>query len=629
MIEKLKNKKTIFIIVIAVIIIISIFAIFNVKDDNRISKVKKILGNKYYDIYCLDSNCNGIVAAKGEKLKESTVELLNGEGKKVAKYKTTYNSKEKITKEPYQIANNYFIMKKINNKESKIIGYTINNKDGKELYSTNNELIKLNDNYLIMIENKEYTILNKKGEEIYSNIKEYKTYNDNKIISVNIDGTYVLLDSNLEQIISDHKVAKEIKNMDNTLYLIVKNIKDGLYYYYDISKNVIKGDGFENYIVSDTEEKYIVTKTENTRKIKYELDKNGKQTKINNDYTQVELVNKIKEKIDTNKYYVYTISVINNNQNKVLVDDKINKKFGLYNLKNGKFEELYSYLNKENTYSTVSKIKSNDNEYFQITCDNLNCDKSKLYVYNLNKSKTLYNFEGEDKIAQDYIQYEDGYKVIKYSKASSNVEYKGKYVLYNKKNKELHKSNNEISVIDKNVIFGNTNIESLIFYSVKENKILNTEEKLGSIINILEEKFYKYSDKNNELIVLNDKGNQVIKTKNQQYLNYDNTSIIYLDGNKVKMYDVKSNKTKKYKLKENEKLNDVLGDIIPPYKGAIFVNNIKDNYFKVIGTNGKKIKIIKNSELNLIKYNNNKNNIFIITKKSTKKGNLYGLYLAK
>ena len=50
MIEKLKNKKTIFIIVIAVIIIISIFAIFNVKDDNRISKVKKILGNKYYDI---------------------------------------------------------------------------------------------------------------------------------------------------------------------------------------------------------------------------------------------------------------------------------------------------------------------------------------------------------------------------------------------------------------------------------------------------------------------------------------------------------------------------------------------------------------------------------------------------
>lgn len=629
MIEKLKNKKTILIILGVVIVIIGIFIVANLKNDGRISKVKRILDTKYYDIECLDSYCNSIMASKGEKLKESTIELYNNEGKKVAKYKTVYNSKEKITKKPYQVANNYFIMQKIKNGTSDIEGYTINDKKGKEKYSTKNKLEVINDNYVLMTAMNDKEVLDKNGKEVYSNIREYQKYADGKIIFINIDDNYILLNSKMEQILNGYKVSKEVKKDEKTIYLIVKNTKSKLYNYFDVNKLEIVGESFENYTMSKNENSLIITRTQNTDKVKYELNEKGKQTKIEENYTQVELVNDIKEKIDITKYYIYSISVVNNNQENILVDDKVNKKFGLYNLKKNKFKELYSYKNDIDTlYSNISNL-STENNYFQVTCNSDKCDKSILLIFDLDNSKVLYKSDSNDRIAQNYTQYEDGYKVIKYSNSSENDEFKGKYILFDKNNKKLITSKNEITIVDKKIVFGNVSSDSLILYSAKNNKNINDESKLGSELTISNEKLYKYSDSENNIVIINSSGKEVLKAKKQQYLKYDDISITYLNDNYVKMYNIKTGKINKYKLKEDEKLNDGLGDIVPPYRGAIFVNNTVKNYFKVVNTNGKTIKKIKNSELYFVYKNNKNNNVFIITKKNTKTGNLYGLYLAK
>ena len=74
-------------------------------------------------------------------------------------------------------------------------------------------------------------------------------------------------------------------------------------------------------------------------------------------------------------------------------------------------------------------------------------------------------------------------------------------------------------------------------------------------------------------------------------------------------------------------MNDASGELIAPFRGAIFINNTSDNYFKVLNYKGHSIKKVKKSTISNV-YKNKSNNVVIITKKIGKTTE-YGLYTAK
>lgn len=630
-------EKLILFIIIGIILLISIIFFITkfVSGNQNIKSVKRILETKYYYVDCIDSYCNGFVAMKGDKLNKTTIELINVDGKKVASYKEKYDSKNKNIRTPYQLTNKYFIMKTINSKTSKTEKYSIMNKKGKELYTTRNKLQALTEKFITMEDKKtgKYSILDINGKKLYNNISDIDAYANDKYISFKIDDDYTILNENGKKILDDYKIAKVVKNNydeNKVLYFIVKDIKSNKYYYYDINKSKIIGDGFENYTTGEKDGELIITKKINETKEKYVLNNDGKQTKIGYDMDNSEIVSSIREKVDTNLYYLYSVSITKKGQKNILVDNKNEKSIGILNLDTNKYTKIYEY-SPENTsfYSTVDKINDDNSDlYLKISCSKNNCNSPKTIIYDFEHMEEIYKEEDNKLIVSDYVQYEDGYKVVKYSSASDNTNYKGKYVLYDKNNKELLKSLNRIVLVDKKLDFGNEYSYSLTLYNVKEKKSLNKDDEEASIISISDKKLYKYTDKNNNIIICNLDGKKIISA-NSNYLKYSNDSIVYLEDEKIVMYNAKKSKFKTYKLKENEKLNDAFGDIIPPYRGTIFINNSNDKYIKVINSKGKVLKKIKNAEIDTTKTNSKNNNIFIITKKNGKTGNIYGLYVAK
>lgn len=632
--KKKSNRLISFFIIGIALLILIIFGITKfVSDNQNIKSVKRVLKSKYFYVDCIDSYCNGFVAKKGDKLKKVTVELINAEGKNVASYKETYNSSDKNIKIPYQLTDEYFIMKIINSENSKTEKYSIMSKKGKELYTTSNELKVLTEKFLSMKDQKtgKYSILDTKGKELYNNISDINTYVNGKYISFKIDDDYTILNEDGDKILDNYKISKIVKkdsDENKVLYFIVKDIKSNVYYYYDINKSEVVGDGFISYINGEKKEELIITKKVNDKNEKYLLSKDGKQTEIKEDNTQI--VSDIKEKVDTDLYYLYSASITKKGQKNILVDNKNDKSFGILNLETNKYTEIYKY-NKERTsfYSTVDKLNASSSDlYLRVSCTKNNCDSPKIIIYDFEHMSEIYRLEDSNLIVSDYIQYEDGYKVVKYSSSSSNSDYKGKYVLYDKNNKELLKSSNRIILIDKKLSFGNEYTYSLTLYSVNQKKALNKDNNEASIITISDEKLYKYTDDDGNTVICNIDGKKVISAKSD-YLKYSNTSIVYLEDEKVVMYDVKKSKTRTYKLKKNEKLNDASGDIIAPYKGAVFINNSTDKYIKVIDSKGKVLKKIKNAEISTVETTLKNDNVFIVVKENGKTGNLYGLYVAK
>ena len=105
-----KIKLFVLCIIILAIGVIGYNIIKNLSGDD-IKDVDRILKEKYYEVKCLDSNCSQIVAYKGDKKGKTKVTLFNGDGKSVASYNTSYDVKAKETKEPYAVADNYFLNK--------------------------------------------------------------------------------------------------------------------------------------------------------------------------------------------------------------------------------------------------------------------------------------------------------------------------------------------------------------------------------------------------------------------------------------------------------------------------------------------------------------------------------------
>lgn len=606
-----KNSNIFKIILPIFIVLIICLCIFLNRD------IKKVLGLKYDTVKCIDSSCNNIMAVKEEKNKE-TITLLDSSMKKIAKYTAKKDDKLSISK----VSKNYFIQTK--EKNDIVTKYIVNDMKANKLYKTENKLDILNDNYILEIkDNEKYSIIDKNGKEVYSDLKLVTKYADGKYISVKLNDNYILFDSEFNKILDGYSVDKEVVTDDgDTLYLVLKDESSNKYNYFSVKKDKIVGDSFDSYTKTENDYELIITKKINNSKKSYILYKNGKQKKQEDGKSQTTLVNNIKSNLDS-KYYLYTSTVISQNQKYVLVDNLSDKSIGTYNLKTKEYKEMYKYSKEDNFYSSVIKINSKSNNYYQISCFEGMCSSEITLVYDLNSGKEVYKNESNDKLMQNYIQYENDYKIIKFFKTSTNTDYKGKYVLYDKNNKELLKSDNEILIIGSNIIIGNEieNNSSLALYSLKDNKVLTTTS--GEVIKINNKTFYKYTESDNKVVLIDNNGSKVLESKDNGMLTYSDDAIL-TGKNKLELYDINTKKTINYSLKKNEKITDVSLDEIKPYKGYIYVTNEKKEYIKLVNNSGK-IKQIKNARISSVALND-ENKVMIIVKNNSNK---FGLYVIK
>lgn len=622
-------KKLIIIIFALLVLIIGIRFIYNkfVKNDD-ISGVKKVLSAKYTELSCINSNCDGFIAVDGDKLSKYKVYLYNSKGSKVATYKVNYNRDEKTTELPIEIGDDYYISTTVKTPGISILKYSIKNKRGKSIFETENKLSIINENLISMKEKNEnktiYNILNKKGKTIYSNIQDMEIYLKGKYISVKLNDTYYILNSKGEKILTNYEISRIVTdNEDKELYAIIKNTVDKVYNYYSFDKDEIVGDSFTNYTDSSKDYDFLITKKENGKVIKYKLFQDGKQEKIKN----IDLaVSNIKSKIDTKMYSLYSYSVYDENQKNVLVGNNSEKSIGILNIDSKEYKALYNYKSNKTYYSTVTSLNSDneDNKILKISCSLSSCDKKKSIIYDIKNNKEIYKIE--DINISDYKQYEDGYKVIKFE-TDKNNKYGSKNVVFDKNNKELEVSNNDITIMDKKIVYGKETSYYTSLYSVKKNKLLSNEKTKKIEIN--DNVVYKYTDNNYNTIILNKNGDEVIKVSENDYITLNKDHYIYIKNNLLYIYNIEKDKTYKYKLKDNEKLNDASGNVIDPYKNAIFINNSSDKYVKIINFKGNQIDKIKNLEISSVEVKDSNDKAFIIVKKNTKEGSLYGLYVAE
>lgn len=622
-----EDKKIIGVIAIFIILIIGGIVVTNLETDNdNISRVTKILSDKYDSIKCINSECSGIIATTKNKDKNEN-KIYSAYGKLVAKY----NDSEKNKKTPYDYQKKYILMqKKISDNETR---YYMVNTSGKVLYKTNNKLIVLNENYVLEQEKAKidyvYKFIDLTGKVKYENITDYKTYDDNKFISMTKEDKNYILNSKGQKIVDDCKVENEVKDeKDRTKFLIVQNTKNDSYYYFNTSKSKIVGDSFESYKLK-SDNSLVVYKKENNSKVSYNVNKNGIQKKASSSKFLAEVVKDLKSKLDENKFYIYTLSVLDENQDIIFVDNKEEKSFGIYNLKDNKYTSVYNYSS-DKFYSSISVLESNDDKtYFQVSCSNPICSETQMLVYNFSDNKELFKLTGDSLVATEYSQYENGYKVIKYSYKTTNDDYKGKYVLYDKDNKELYKSSNQISIIDSKLVMGKEIESDSILYSTNKNKILNDEKTLAEKLDVKNKNYYKYRNNDSKNVIINSKGNEIYSVDNSGTIEYNNDNIFAITSKDIKIYNMDSEKVSTYRFSKNETTTDYSNSKITPFGSVAFVNNSNKSYVKVIDSNANVLKQIKKTSIYKVEVNKEHTKAFIITTSKVNGKVKYGLYLAK
>lgn len=613
-----KKQKILFVIAL-IIIILMVYLILTNKKIDGITKVNKIFDEKYYDVKCISEKCDYIIASSGDEGKTSKKYIYNYNGKKISSYKETFNSNSKTSNEINEVSENYLIFKKVNRSNNDITGYYLTDLKDNKKYSTSNELKYLTDNLLLMKKQGGYEIITKDGKEKYSNIDSAKTFNNDKIVLINVNNTSVILDNKGEKILEDYTVSKEVKNNDgDTLYLVIKDVKNNLFYYFDVDKKEIIGDNFQNFSEKDNKGNLIITKVKNNVLSKYILDKNGNQKKYTEKNTQ-KYVNDIKMLIDSSKYYVYDNSVYKKNQNNVFVNKKDDNTFGIYNVKDNKYKKLYDY-SKENSKSNITEV--NKNGIYQISCKKDNCKTNENLVYDLNNMKKIFDIKDNNLSILNYTSYENGYKSVKYDDNNNS-----KYVLYDNNNKKVIDSNKQIIVVDDEISYTNDKTEDdVLLYSFKKNKTYNKENEEAKIVSISNYTLYKYKT-DDKTCILNSKGKKIECTKDDIKLSYSDDLVYYLSNNKVVMINAQNSKKNKYNLENNEKINDIKGDLIPLYRNTLFVNNSANDYIKIVSNTGRVIKKINNTEIVSVKQID-KTNVLIFTKNTIDNKDYFGLYLA-
>lgn len=613
-----KKQKILFIVAL-IIIVLMVYLILTNKKIDGITKVNKIFDEKYYDVKCISEKCDYIIASSGDESKTSKKYIYNYNGKKISSYKENFNSNSKTSNEISEVSENYLIFKKVNRSNNDTTGYYLTDLKNNKKYSTSNELKYLTDNLLLMKKQEGYEIITKDGKEKYSNIDSAKTFNNDKIVLINANNTSVILDNKGEKILEDYTVSKEIKNNDgDTLYLVIKDVKNNLFYYFDIDKKEIIGDNFQNYSEKDDKGNLIITKVKNNVLSKFILDKNGNQKKYKEKNTK-KYANDIKMLIDSSKYYVYDNSVYKENQNNVFVNKKDDNTFGIYNVKDNKYKKLYDY-SKENSNSNITEV--NKNGIYQISCKKDNCKTNENLVYDLNNMKKVFDIKDNNLSILNYTLYENGYKNVKYND-NNNL----KYILYDNNNKKVIDSSKQIIVVDDEISYTNDKTEDdILLYSFKKNKTYNKENEEAKKINISEYTLYKYKT-DDKTCILNNEGKKIECTKNDIKLSYSDDLVYYLNDDKIVMINAQNSKKNKYNLEKNEKINDIKGDLIPLYRNTLFVNNSTNDYIKVVSNTGRVIKKINNAEIISVKQID-KTNVLIFTKNTIDNKDYFGLYLA-
>lgn len=611
---------------IAVVLLIAlIIKIFVFKPGTSKNGVSKLLDTKYDSISCIDYDCNGFMAIDGDKLTKYKVVLFNVDGEKVADYKEVYNANLKETEVPYAIGKDFYLTSITSLSKLSASGYNMKNKKGKVIYSSEKSIELLN-NYLVITTDKETSkkiIVDKKGKVLYSNISDYESYFNGKIIEIEIDNTYALLNELGEKFLSDYSISKIVKDEDEKyLYAVVKNEKDKVYNYFDLLKAKIVGDSFSSYSAGDEVGTLVITKKENEKSVKYLLTKDGKQTKLETEETTTSsdgFYKDFKDKVDTDTYSIFSGSLYSKDQENIIVNNKVEKSMGVYNVNTKEYKELYKYAqDKSYFYSSVYNVKNSDENglVLRFICTT-SCDQNESLVYDVKNNKELYRYEGENHITS-YAEYENGYKVIGLSNSTD------KYTVLDKDNKNLYSSKKVVLILDSELVLGDKPSYSAILYSSKDNKVIN--ENTVSIIDDYKNMLYKYSDETNTYILDKD-GKEIIKVNKNDYLKNIDNYYIYIANNKINIYDIDKNKTNSYTMKDSEKMNDASGSMISPYKQTLVINNSTEKYVKVINFNGKVLKKIDNVELSKFKTNDEAEKAFLIVKKTKNNKDLYGLYV--
>ena len=540
---------------IAVVLLIAlIIKIFVFKPGTSKNGVSKLLDTKYDSISCIDYDCNGFIAIEGDKLTKYKVVLFNVDGEKVADYKEVYNANLKETEVPYAIGKDFYLTSITSLSKLSASGYNMKNKKGKVIYSSEKSIELLN-NYLVITTDKETSkkiIVDKKGKVLYSNISDYESYFNGKIIEIEIDNTYALLNELGEKFLSDYSISKIVKDEDEKyLYAVVKNEKDKVYNYFDLLKAKIVGDSFSSYSAGDEVGTLVITKKENEKSVKYLLTKDGKQTKLETEETTTSsdgFYKDFKDKVDTDTYSIFSGSLYSKDQENIIVNNKVEKSMGVYNVNTKEYKELYKYTqDKSYFYSSVYNVKNSDENglVLRFICTT-SCDQNESLVYDVKNNKELYRYEGENHITS-YAEYENGYKVIGLSNSTD------KYTVLDKDNKNLYSSKKVVLILDSELVLGDKPSYSAILYSSKDNKVIN--ENTVSIIDDYKNMLYKYSDETNTYILDKD-GKEIIKVNKNDYLKNIDNYYIYIANNKINIYDIDKNKTNSYAMKDSEKMNN-------------------------------------------------------------------------
>ncbi len=585
-----KNNKIYFGYIIGIIIIILVSLIYFFKNN---FSIKVILENKYDEVKCYN-NCKKIVSYKGNNIK-----VYNYNGLLISKLKI--DNKEKIIR----INDNYILTSK---KEDKKTTYYIKDLKNKIKYYTKNELIGIN-NYLLY-EQKEskfgdlYDLYDYSGKRIVSDLNEIDFKLKRKFIYANKDDHSYLFNEKGKNLFTDYNIIETNNN-----FIILNSNNNKLYYYYNIKNNTLIEDGFNKYIINDDNSVEVLKKFNNNEEYKL-IKNNGKLVSIKNDNSIFNRIKTINDSFDNN-YKLYESSVLLNNKS-VLVDDVNSNSFGIYNVSKKEFTSIYNYRSKTNI-SEINELRSFDNNkrYVQIACNVPICKKNYMYVYDLIKSKVVFNTTGSDLLAEEFTLYKNNYKVVYYSRNSENKNYKGKYVLYDKNNKELIKDNKPIILIGSTPILGALYNNSLI-YDINSKKIINEK----SLAKVYDNKYIIYSNK-----IINLKGNNIYTfNKYSKVKKYDNYFYI-INNNKIKMFDLNKMKVYSYNKKSNESIYGNNNEFIDPLNDNAIVNN--KNYIKVINVKNGNIKLIKKNSIYKIINNNGKSYII------TNKGKKYGLVILK
>ena len=606
-------------VVLVALVALILLCLFNRYDENVITKVRKVLWAKYYNIECINEECEFVAAYKGDKNGKTTIKIINSNGKIVGKYKETYSKKSNFRKAPIYVTKNYIILSLRKNNDTSNYGFIVTNTKGKKIYETKNSLYSISDKFFYEKKGDAYNLYNYEGTLLYENIKNIEFYNNKEIISFSLNDELIIIDKKSNVILNGYSIKEEIKNNKKTLYLIVED-KNKSYHYFDVKDNKILGDSFNSYILLSNN-KLLVSRKENNG-VKKEII--GVDGKIEKEISSISnLHDKLISKVDLDNYLIFEDSIISPDQKGLLVKDIKDNSFGTYDISTKKYEKLYNFKDytdavyEEPILTFNNLYEDENNAYFQVGCSLNYCNEKNIIVYNPYNNNVSYKVSNPEKEIKKYREYENGFKVITYIDNT--------YTLLNKANEELLTSAYDIEVVDSKTILGKKDNGDLLLYSSKENKLINSEETLAIEDNSANYSFYKFFT-DDYLYLYSNSGN-LIKEIPIRYskITVSDKYISYLTENKINLISLDTNKTVSYKLNQMELVEDIDGASIKPYKGAIIITDHENNIVKVANYYQKTIKKIKKSKVKSIGFDKKNNKIFLIVKQDKK----YGLYIIK